>query len=88
MAVAGGYLIGNMLGGRSGMAFQPSPMYKTADGKFTNRRAPAPYSSNKGAAKLKHLVSSHVPATNPSGTMPLTRATANRARFLARDQAS
>ncbi|UOA23633.1 hypothetical protein DSM110277_02062 [Sulfitobacter pontiacus] len=73
MPLLAGYLIGNMLGGRSGMAAS-QPMYKTADGKFTNAARTSTYSSNKGAAKLSTSQFTR-PATTV-GKTPMTRATA------------
>lgn len=73
MPLLAGYLIGNMLGGRSGMA-AAQPLYKTADGKFTNAARSSTFSTNKGAAKLSTSQFAR-PATTV-GKTPMTRATA------------
>ncbi|MGY3438943.1 MULTISPECIES: DUF1190 domain-containing protein [unclassified Marinovum] len=73
MPLLAGYLIGNMLGGRSGMA-SAQPMYKTADGKFTNAARTSTFSTNRGAAKLNTSQFTR-PATT-AGKAPMTRATA------------
>ncbi|WP_323041982.1 DUF1190 domain-containing protein [Gemmobacter sp.] len=46
-----GYLMGSMLGGQRGVA-AAQPMYKTADGKFTNASGTSTYSSNTGGGKM------------------------------------
>jgi uncharacterized protein YgiB involved in biofilm formation len=68
-----GYLMGSMLGGRSGMAAN-QPLYKTADGKFTNAARSSTFSGNTGAAKLATSQFTRPAAT--VGKSPMTRATA------------
>ncbi|WP_050527894.1 DUF1190 domain-containing protein [Pseudorhodobacter aquimaris] len=67
-----GYLMGNMLGGRGTAASQP--MYKTADGKYTNAARSSTFSSNSGAGKLSTSQFTKPAAT--AGKAPMTRATA------------
>jgi len=74
MPLMAGYLIGNMLGGRSGMS-AGQPLYKTANGKFTNAARTSTYSSNRGSAKLG-TSQFNKPATT-AGKKPMTRATAS-----------
>ncbi|SEQ90901.1 DUF1190 domain-containing protein [Thalassovita taeanensis] len=73
MPLMAGYLIGNMLGGRSGMSAS-QPLYKTSDGRFTNAARSSSYSSNAGAAKLS--TSQFTRPTSTLGKAPMTRATA------------
>ncbi|WP_113911319.1 DUF1190 domain-containing protein [Roseovarius dicentrarchi] len=73
MPLLAGYLIGNMLGGRSGMA-AAQPLYKTAGGRFTNAAGSSTFSSNKGAAKLNTSQFTR-PATT-AGKAPMSRAAA------------
>ncbi len=73
MPLLAGYLIGNMLGGRSGMS-AAQPLYKTSDGRFTNAARSTTYSTNSGAAKLSTSQFTR-PATT-AGKAPMTRATA------------
>ncbi|WP_116598482.1 DUF1190 domain-containing protein [Primorskyibacter marinus] len=73
MPLLAGYLIGNMLGGRTGMAAS-QPLYKTKDGKFTNAARSSTFSSNRGAAKLNTAQFTR-PATT-AGKTPMSRATA------------
>lgn len=68
-----GYLIGNMLGGRAGAAAS-QPLYKTADGKFTNAARSSTFSSNAGATKMGTSQFTRPAAT--AGKPPMTRATA------------
>lgn len=74
MPLLAGYLIGNMLGGRSGMS-AGQPLYKTANGRFTNAAGSSTYSSNKGAAKLG--TSQFTRPTSTVGKPPMSRAAAN-----------
>ncbi len=71
MPLLAGYLIGNMLGGRSGLAAS-QPLYRTPDGRFTNATGASTYSSNSGRAKLGTSMFSKPPAT--VGKPPMTRA--------------
>lgn len=73
MPLLTGYLIGNMLGGRGGMA-RSQPMYRTADGKFSTPGGASTYSSNSGKAKLNS--SSFAKPATTVGKAPMTRATA------------
>ncbi|TNF18315.1 MAG: DUF1190 domain-containing protein [Rhodobacteraceae bacterium] len=73
MPLLAGYLIGNMLSGRSGMA-AAQPLYKTKDGKFTNAARSSTFSTNRGAAKLN--TSQFTRPTSTVGKAPMTRATA------------
>ena len=68
-----GYLMGNMLSGRAGTAAN-QPLYKTADGKFTNAARTSTFSGNSGATKLGTSQFTKPPAT--AGQSPMTRATA------------
>lgn len=75
MPLLAGYLIGNMLGGRSAGMSAGQPLYKTSDGRFTNAARSSTYSSNSGAAKLSTSQFTR-PATT-AGKAPMTRATAS-----------
>ncbi|MGR3481427.1 DUF1190 domain-containing protein [Salipiger marinus] len=70
MPLLAGYLLGNMLGGR-GMGAQP--MYRSADGRFTNANGAA-FSSNTGRAKMGSGIFARPAAT--VGKPPMTRTTA------------
>lgn len=67
-----GYLLGNMMNGRGAAASQP--LYKTADGQFTNATGSSTYSSNSGKAKLSPSQFTKPPST--IGQAPMTKATA------------
>lgn len=73
MPLLAGYLIGNMLGGRSGMA-SAQPLYKTSDGRFTNAARTSTFSTNRGTAKLN--TSQFARPASTVGKAPMTRATA------------
>jgi uncharacterized protein YgiB involved in biofilm formation len=73
MPLLAGYLIGNMLGGRAGAAAS-QPLYKTADGKYTNAARSSTFSSNSGAAKLGASQFTRPAAT--VGKPPMSSATA------------
>ncbi|MCQ0091688.1 DUF1190 domain-containing protein [Roseovarius sp. M141] len=73
MPLLAGYLIGNMLSGRSGMS-AGQPLYKTADGRFTNAARSSAYSGNKGAAKLS--TSQFTRPASTVGKAPMNRAAA------------
>jgi len=73
MPLLAGYLIGNMMSNRAGMA-AAQPLYKTSDGRFTNAARSSVYSSNAGSAKLNTSQFTR-PATTV-GQTPMTRATA------------
>jgi uncharacterized protein YgiB involved in biofilm formation len=68
-----GYLMGNMLAGRAGMAAS-QPLYKTSDGRFTNAARTSTFNGNSGAAKLATSQFTRPAAT--AGQAPMTRATA------------
>lgn len=70
-----GYLIGNMMRGGAGAGAAASqPLYKTADGKFTNAARTSTFNSNAGAAKLG--TSQFAKPTSTMGKAPMTSATA------------
>lgn len=73
MPLMAGYLIGNMLGGRNGAAAS-QPLYKTANGKFTNAAGSSTFSNNSGTAKMGTSQFNRPAAT--VGKAPMTRATA------------
>jgi len=68
-----GYLIGSMLGGRTGAAAS-QPLYKTANGQYTNAARSSTFSNNAGAAKLGSSQFVRPPAT--FGKPPMSSATA------------
>ncbi|MDF3351295.1 DUF1190 domain-containing protein [Sulfitobacter sp. KE34] len=73
MPLLAGYLIGNMMSNRAGMA-AAQPLYKTKDGRFTNAARSSTYSTNRGAAKLS--TSQFTRPSTTIGKTPMTRATA------------
>lgn len=73
MPLLAGYLIGNMLGGRTGMA-AAQPLYKTSDGRYTNAARSSTFSNNRGSTKLSTTQFTRPAAT--VGKTPMTRATA------------
>ena len=73
MPLLAGYLIGNMMSGRAGMA-AAQPLYGTSDGRYTNAARTSTFSTNQGAAKLNTSQFTR-PATTV-GKTPMTRATA------------
>lgn len=74
MPLMAGYLIGNMLSGRSGMA-AAQPLYKTSDGRFTNASRSSTFSGNAGSTKLN--TSQFVRPAATAGQAPMSRATAS-----------
>ncbi len=74
MPLLTGYLIGSMLSGRSGLS-AGQPLYKTADGKFTNAARTSTFSGNSGATKMS--TSQFVRPTPTIGKAPMTKATAS-----------
>lgn len=74
MPLLAGYLIGNMLGGRAGMS-AGQPLYKSANGGFTNAARSSTFSTNSGAAKLS--TSQFVRPTSTAGKAPMSRAAAS-----------
>ncbi|ABA81029.1 DUF1190 domain-containing protein [Rhodobacter sphaeroides] len=61
MPLLTGYLIGSMLSGRGVASAQP--LYRTADGKFTNAARTSTYSSNTGSARLGTSTFARPPST-------------------------
>lgn len=74
MPLLAGYLIGNALGGRTGMA-AAQPLYKTSDGRFTDAARTSTFSNNSGSAKLNTSQFTRPAAT--VGKTPMTRAAAS-----------
>ncbi|SEL31298.1 DUF1190 domain-containing protein [Pacificibacter marinus] len=72
MPLLTGYLIGNMLGGRGGMAGS-QPLYRKSGGGFTNAAGSASYSANKGKASIGSNQFAKPAAT--AGKAPMTKAT-------------
>jgi uncharacterized protein YgiB involved in biofilm formation len=76
MPLLAGYLIGNMLGGRGGSNTAASqPMYRNAQGGFTNASGTSNFGSNTGRATMGSQNFAR-PATT-AGRAPMTRATAS-----------
>lgn len=73
MPLLAGYLMGNMMSGRSGMA-AAQPLYKTSDGRFTNAARSSTFSGNSGSTKMS--TSQFVRPASTVGKAPMTRATA------------
>jgi uncharacterized protein YgiB involved in biofilm formation len=73
MPLLAGYLIGNMLGRGAGLAAQP--LYRTANGRFTNATGSSTYSTNAGRARLGGSHFARPPVT--AGKPPMTRAAAS-----------
>lgn len=73
MPLMAGYLLGNMLGGRSGVAAS-QPLYKTPNGQFTNAARSSTFSSNAGTTKLS--TSQFTRPTSTLGKAPMSRGTA------------
>ncbi|MBP0484839.1 DUF1190 domain-containing protein [Sagittula salina] len=73
MPLLAGYLMGNMLGGRSGLA-AAQPLYKNSDGRFTNAARTSTFSSNSGSTKMS--TNQFVRPTSTMGKTPMSRATA------------
>ena len=73
MPLLAGYLMGNMLGGRSGMAAS-QPLYKTSDGRFTNAARTSTFSGNTGSTRMS--TNQFVRPTSTVGKAPMSRATA------------
>lgn len=79
MPLLAGYLIGNALGGRSGLS-AGQPLYRTSDGRFANAAGTSTYSNNSGRATLGTSQFQRPQAT--IGKPPMTRATvASRGGF-------
>ncbi|MFD2739992.1 DUF1190 domain-containing protein [Sulfitobacter aestuarii] len=73
MPLLAGYLIGNMLGGRGGLAGS-QPLYKNGQGGFSNASGTSNYSSNAGKAKIG--ASNFTKPAATIGKPPMTKATA------------
>jgi len=73
MPLIAGYLIGNMLGGRTGYA-AAQPLYRTPDGKFTNAAGSSTFSTNRGAAKMDASQFTRPPST--VNKAPMSKASA------------
>jgi len=73
MPLLAGYLIGNMMRGTGGMAAS-QPMYRTANGRFTNATGSSVFGGNAGKATLGAGQFARPPATR--GRAPMTRAMA------------
>ncbi|MGY9046166.1 hypothetical protein P775_09125 [Puniceibacterium antarcticum] len=73
MPLLAGYLIGNMLGGRGGLA-AAQPLYRNGTGGYTDAARSNSYSSNAGKAKLG--TSMFNKPTPTVGKPPMSRATA------------
>ncbi|MFT6425196.1 MAG: hypothetical protein ACJAYH_001533 [Celeribacter sp.] len=79
MPLLTGYLIGNMLSNRGGMAGS-QPLYRKAGGGFTNAAGNASYSGNKGKGSLSSNQFAKPAAT--AGKAPMTKASvASRGGF-------
>ncbi|QFS83248.1 hypothetical protein FIU97_10455 [Roseivivax sp. THAF40] len=73
MPLLAGYLIGNAMSGRAGMA-AAQPLYKTSDGRYTNAARTSVFSNNRGATKMS--TSQFLRPATTMGQTPMTRATA------------
>ena len=74
MPLLAGYLIGSMLGRAGGGMAASQPMYRTADGRFTNAARTSTFSSNAGRGAMGAQQFTRPTAT--AGKAPMTRATA------------
>ena len=72
MPLLAGYLIGNMMSRGATASPAVQPLYKTADGRFTNATGSSTYNSNNGTGKLGASQFSKQPAT--IGKAPMTKA--------------
>lgn len=72
MPLLAGYLIGNMMSRGAAAAPAVQPLYKTADGRFTNATGSSTYQSNAGAGKLSSSHFAKAPTT--IGKAPMTKA--------------
>ncbi len=73
MPLLAGYLIGNMMGGRGGLA-AAQPLYRNGAGGYTDAARSSTFSSNAGKAKLGTSMFARPPVT--AGKPPMTRALA------------
>ncbi len=71
MPLLAGYLMGSMMGRTAGMA-AAQPMYRTANGRFTNAAGTSVFGGNAGRASLSPRQFSRPPVTQ--GRAPMTRA--------------
>ena len=74
MPLLAGYLIGSMLGRAGGGMAASQPMYRNAQGGFTNAAGTTNFGSNAGRASMSSQNFTR-PATT-AGQAPMTRATA------------
>ena len=74
MPLLAGYLIGNMLGRAGGGMVASQPMYRNAQGGFTNATGTTNFGSNAGRATMGAQNFTRPAAT--AGRAPMTRATA------------
>lgn len=74
MPLLAGYLIGSMLGRAGGGMAASQPMYRTAQGGFTNAAGTTNFGSNAGRASMSQQNFARPAAT--AGQAPMTRATA------------
>lgn len=80
MPLLAGYLIGNMMSRGATASPAVQPLYKTADGRFTNATGSSTFRSNTGTGKLAASQLAKPPAT--IGKAPMTKATvASRGGF-------
>ncbi|MFN6976495.1 MAG: DUF1190 domain-containing protein [Gemmobacter sp.] len=70
MPLLAGYLIGNMMARGAGAAPAVQPLYRSADGRFTNATGSSTYGSNAGQARLAPGHFAKPPAT--IGKPPMT----------------
>ncbi|TJZ87739.1 DUF1190 domain-containing protein [Paracoccus hibiscisoli] len=74
MPLLAGYLIGSMLGRATGGMAASQPMYRNAQGGFTNASGTTNFGSNAGRAQMSSQNFARPAAT--AGQAPMTRATA------------
>ena len=74
MPLLAGYLMGSMMGRGAGGMAASQPMYRTANGRFTNAAGTSVFGGNSGKAKLGAGQFARPPATR--GLAPMTRAMA------------
>lgn len=73
MPLLAGYLMGSMMARGATASPAVQPLYKTADGRFTNATGSSTYQSNAGTGKLAASQFAKPPAT--IGKSPMTKAT-------------
>lgn len=80
MPLLAGYLMGNMMSRGMGGTAAAQPMYRTANGRFTNATGSSVFGGNTGKAQLGAAQFARPPVTR--GRAPMTRATvASRGGF-------